>query len=135
MLIYNHYRKGRKVPAMRQIGKGDMRDAIQAGFRVLIIGIMMVNPLVACAAMFTHAPASAHGCCPAPQTTNCTMTVCNCATGESIQVVVVPSGESGEEVASLSRITLSLNREEAASGPKDFYAIAERYLAIHQFRI
>ena len=111
-----------------------MRDAIQSGFRVLIIAVMIAGPLMACAAMIVDSPESAHSCCPAPAKPDCTMTACIRATGESIEVVVAPGGEM-REAASIVRIALAVHRELSASGPKHSFAPAGRYLAIHQFRI
>jgi len=111
------------------------------GIAVVVIAILLLNPIGACAQSMQADRSPSHPCCPAnkaPKTDHCAKPGCVCVTTTAAETVEVANDTAGPlltlpAVASADALPTGVTGTAAPERP--LYSPPERYIGFHQLLI
>src|SRR5262249_43363065 len=116
-----------------------MRPSTQFGVAVLVVGLLFLSPLGACAAaMSLAAPPPAHPCCPAPSESRCEKPACVCMSTTPAPTTVSPQVGDGQVLAAVTPAHLPPTVVVVRYGPANDPTASRPghlFVALHQFLI
>jgi len=117
------------------IGEGVMSTTIKYSFAILVLGLLLLNPLSACAAMSKAPP---HPCCPAPSQNDYAKPTCVCGRTVPAAISAPPTEDSGRVIAvpvtdAMRGTDISVPRWSAFEYSP--FPCGQLFVALHQFLI